>query len=142
LHSDAKKLLTNGIDGVLAAMSDDVKQLSAREQQILLLELSQVGTIFTGPDWREHCPDVPTSLLNRLLDSVVSNVRSLKGSEVGMVLFSLHKLQLRDDAAFNHIITTVLDQLNSPGRNSWYMNTDALSKVLSGVVMCAVVRPA
>ena len=140
LADEAKALLTHGIDNVLSSMADDVKQLGAHEQQILLLEISQVGAIFTGPDWREHCPDVPVDLLNKLLDSVVASIKSLKGSQVGMVLFSLHKLQLRDPRAFAHISDCITEQLNAPGRNSWYKNTDALSKLISGIVMCSVVR--
>lgn len=114
--------------------------LNMSEQQVLLMELSQLGLVFTSPDWRETCPTVPLPLLNSLMDGLMNNLRKLRGDQIGMFMTSLNKLHLRDRAAYQRICQVVDDQLGSPGRNSWYMRTEPLSSLVYGMVAVFTVR--
>ena len=140
LETARKVEISQVIDQLFEGMGTRSSELSLNEQQILLLDLANLGTVFTSLDWRPTCPRVPVTLLNLLLDSLISKLRSLRGAQVGTILFSLNKLQLRDADAFAGIAATISEQLKSPGSNSWYNNTEAISKLLSGVALVATVR--
>ena len=128
------------VERALESLTNGVKQLGINEQQILILEVAQLGAVFISEEWRDYCPPVPHQLLNDLLDSLVANIRKLQGHQVGMMIYSFNKLHLRDPDVYDRVIKVVEEQLDSPGRNTWYRTTESLGKILSGIVLGHIVR--
>lgn len=121
-------------DKIFQAVTDQVSELDSSQQQLLVLELSQLGVVFISPEWHDCCPPVPVPLLNSLLDSLLQRLRTLHGGQVGMLLLSLQRLQLCDSDAYGFILKEIDRQLQVSKENSWYRQLDHLGKLVRGVV--------
>lgn len=128
-------------DGIFQATNSQVPDLDSSQQQVLVLELSQLGVVFISPEWHSCCPPVPVPLLNSLLDSLLQRLHTLRGGQVGVLLISLQRLQLCDSDAYSFILKEIERQLsNTQGENSWYRQPDSLGKLVRGVVTVFLVR--
>lgn len=122
-------------DRMFQATESQVLDLEPSQQQVLVLELSQLGVVFISPEWHDCCPPVPVPLLNGLLDSLLQRLRTLRGGQVGVLLISLQRLQLCDSDAYGFILQEIERQLKvTTGDNSWYRQPDHLAKLVRGVV--------
>eukprot|EP00892_Ulva_mutabilis_P007526 jgi/Ulvmu1/5145/UM021_0162.1 len=130
-----RERISNIADGIFQATTNQVSELESSQQQVLVLELSQLGVVFISPDWHACCPPVPVPLLNGLLDSLLQRLRTLRGGQVGVLLISLQRLQLCDSDAYSFILQEIERQLKvTTGDNSWYRQPDHLAKLVRGVV--------
>jgi hypothetical protein len=129
-----RQAISKNIEYIFKMLTLNALDLNMSEQQVLLMELSQLGLVFTTAEWRENCPLVPMGLLNSLMDCLMNNLRKLRGDQIGVFMASLDKLHLRDRAAFQRICDVIEDQLDSPGKNSWYLRTEPLAALVYGVV--------
>lgn len=128
-------------DGIFQATTNQVRDLDSTQQQVLVLELSQLGVVFINAEWHVCCPPVPVPLLNSLLDSLLQRLRTLRGGQVGVLLISLQRLQLCDSDAYTFILQEIERQLKfAKGENSWYRQPDHLGKLVRGVVTVFLVR--
>lgn len=128
-------------DEIFQATTHQVGELDSNQQQVLVLELSQLGVVFINAEWHVCCPPVPVPLLNNLLDSLLQRLRTLRGGQVGVLLMSLQRLQLCDSDAYSFILQEIERQLTfAKGDNSWYRQPDHLGKLVRGVVTVFLVR--
>ena len=122
-------------DGIFQSTTSQVLDLDSSQQQVLVLELSQLAVVFISAEWHACCPPVPVPLLNGLLDSLLQRIRTLRGGQVGVLLISLQRLQLCDSDAYSLILQEIERQLKvTMGDNSWYRQPDHLAKLIRGVV--------
>jgi hypothetical protein len=135
-----KKAIKDACVSLFGQLAPHVSDFDPTDQQILVLELSQLGIVFISPEWHGHCPPVPVPLLNALVDSLLMRLRKLRGDQVGVLLISLQRLQLSDRDAYTKILDEIEWQLKNPGPNGWYRQTENISKLARGVATVFLVR--
>lgn len=133
LQVEDKRAVNEACSGIFELLLAEVSEFEPTDQQILVLELSQLGIVFIGPEWHNFCPPVPVALLNGLLDSLLLRLRKLRGDQVGVLLISLQRLQLSDRNAYAKILDEIKYQLKTPGPNTWYRQPDKMGKLVRGV---------
>lgn len=133
LQVEDKRAINDACSGIFEALRAQVAEFEPTDQQILVLELSQLGIVFISPEWHSFCPPVPVQLLNGLLDGLLLRLRKLRGDQVGVLLISLQRLQLSDRDAYAKILDEIKYQLKAAGPNTWYRQHDKMGKLVRGV---------
>lgn len=140
LEVQDKRAINDTCVGIFEKLLPHVSEFQPTDQQILVLELSQLGIVFISQEWHSFCPPVPVPLLNGLLDGLLMRLQKLRGDQVGVLLISLQRLQLSDRDAYTKILDEVENQLRAPGANSWYRKPENMGKLVRGVATVFLVR--
>lgn len=140
LQVEDKRAINDACAGIFETLRPQVSEFEPTDQQILVLELSQLGIVFISPEWHSFCPPVPVPLLNELLDGLLVRLRKLRGDQVGVLLISLQRLQLSDRDAYTKILDEIERQLKAPGPDTWYRQPDKMGKLVRGVATVFLVR--